>query len=360
MKDIKKHFPASQEHVYLNTASCGLLSETLVKWRHQNDLNLMQGGSIFRDTHKTHIKEIRQDVAQFFGTTPDTVALIPNFSFGINAIIDSLPINSKVLLLSGDYPSVNWPFEFREFDICYAQIDAYLEQNIETAIAQHQPDIFAFSMVQYISGITMDLPFLKKLKRDHPELLLIGDGTQFLGTTKFDFATSGVDVLAGSCYKWMLSGYGNGVALVQPEAQQKLRPKTVGFNSADAAFSKRDSLAFIGRLEPGHQDTMNYGSLGESVRFMTRLGQKEIENHLNQLSIKAKEAFEALGLLDDMVVKRTGHSTIFNLKGDEVLFQKLKENNIICSLRGNGIRVSFHIYNTITDLDFLISVLKNE
>ena len=358
MKDFTTQFPITSEYIYLNTASCGLLSKPLVDWRHEHDLQLMQGGSMFRDLHKPHIRKIRKAVGDFFSTSESNVALVPNFSFGLNSVLDGIPTNQKVLLLKGDYPSIAWPVERRGFEVCYAEINENLEQNIAEAMKEHQPDVFAFSVVQYISGVFIDLEFLKELKATYPNVLLIADGTQFLGTQNFNFETSAIDVIGGSNYKWMLSGYGNAVFMVKKAAQDRITPRTIGFNSADASFSKKNDIEFVGFLEPGHQDTLNYGSLERSIQFLNELGNDAIESHLHNLKKKAKAAFESLGLLDEMVVNRKEHSTIFNVKGDAVLFQKLKENGIICSLRGHGIRVSFHIYNTEEDLQKLIEVLK--
>ncbi len=140
---------------------------------------------------------------------------------------------------------------------------------------------------------------------------------------------------------------------------KKIFPNTIGFNSADASFKKRDHIEFVGHLEPGHQDTLNYGSLGESIKFLESMGKKNIEEYLDKLTLKAKIAFEELDLLDSMVSSRKNHSTIFNIKGDATLFDKLKNNGIIASLRGKGIRVSFHIYNIEEDIENLVTVLKN-
>jgi selenocysteine lyase/cysteine desulfurase len=358
MKDFKDLFPAAKKFTYLNTASCGLLSNSLVEWRHEHDTNLLLGASTFRDLHKAHIREIRASVGQFFSTSEANVALIPNFSFGLNTLLDGLPKGLKVLLLQGDYPSVNWPVEQRDFEVCYAKIDENLEQNIEVACEAHGPDIFAFSVVQYISGLKIDLDFLKELKSRHPNLLLMADGTQFLGTTQFNFEAHAIDVIGASAYKWMLSGYGNAFFMIKEAAQDRFSMDTIGFNSADAKFSKRNEIEFVGNLEPGHQDTLNYGSLGESIRFFESIGMKKIEHYLQQLTAIAKQEFMKLGLLDDSQARRSQRSTIFNLKGDAELFQKLKENNIICSLRGKGIRVSFHLYNSEEDLEKLLSLLR--
>ena len=360
MQDLKKLYPAAASMTYLNTASCGLLSKPLVEWRKAHDQKLLQDGSLYRDLHKAHIKEIRESVARFFTARTDEVALVPNFSFGINVILDAMSKGKKVLLLNSDYPSVNWPFEHRDFDVSYAEIDENLEDNILEAISKYQPDVLALSLVQYISGLKIDLSFVKRLKQQQPSLFIIADGTQFLGTERFSFLDSGIDVLGASCYKWMLSGYGNALFMVRKEAQKLLHSSTIGFNSADAQFSKRDALEFVGHMEPGHQDTLNYGSLGESILFFESLGVSAIENHLADLCGKAFQAFKKRGLLLAMVANRPNHSTIFNLKGDMSLFQKLQENGIVCSLRGKGIRVSFHIYNSEEDLIQLLKILDGQ
>jgi selenocysteine lyase/cysteine desulfurase len=359
MEEIRKKFPALSKYTYLNTASCGLLSEDLVAWRRQHDVNLMKEGSVFRDKHRPHIAEIRKLTARFFGTTENTLALLPNFSFGLNVVLDGMPKNQKVLLLKGDYPSIHWPIESRDFDLCYAEVDGNMEDNIERAVSEHRPDIFAFGMVQYVNGILMDFNFLKRLKAYHPNLLLIADGTQYLGTRQFNFSESPIDVVGGSSYKWMLSGYGNAFFMINEEAQRRISPRTIGYNSADASFSNRDEIAYIGRLEPGHLDTLNYGSLGESIKFINEIGMDRIEQHLKELCQKAKNKFSEMGLLEPAVVQRDDHSTIFNLRADERLFQKLADNNIISSYRRKGVRVSFHFYNNDADLDRLVEVLSD-
>ncbi|MDC8003343.1 aminotransferase class V-fold PLP-dependent enzyme [Aureisphaera galaxeae] len=359
MNNLSTLFPVTQQHTYLNTASCGLFSKPLVDWRTQHDQKLMEGGSLFRDLHKHHIREIREGIARFFHTLPSQVALVPNFSFGMNVLLDGLPKGKKILLLKGDYPSVNWPIENRDFDVRYADIDVQLEDNIAAAVAKHRPDVLALSIVQYISGVKVDLNFLKELKSKYPDLLIIGDGTQFLGTTQFHFEESAFDIIGASAYKWLLSGYGCGLFLMKEALQGRLFPETIGYNSADADFSKRNAIEFVGHWEPGHQDTLNYGSMGESIRFLDSLGMDTVEDYLMGLNAKAKERFMEMGLLTDMASSREHLSTIFNLKGDMVLFEQLKSQNIIASLRGEGIRVSFHMYNTEDDLNKLVEVLKN-
>ena len=358
MEDLRKHFPALQSCTYLNTASNGVIPKPVVEWRRQHDLDLMNRASVFRDQHKVHIEEIRRTVSGFFGAQNNETALIPNFSFGINTVLEGLPKKQRILLLKNDYPSINWPVETRDFEICYAEIDENLEQNIEKAVAMHKPDVFMFSIVQWLNGIKIDFEFLQTLKSYHPNLLLIADGTQYLGTEDFNFAASPMDVLCTSAYKWLTAGYGNGFIMVKEAARDRIFPKTIGFNSAERFESLATETTFMKHFEPGHQDTLNYGSLQQAILFQEKFGKEKLYSKIASISKKAKEHFSELDLLKNDTLLREKHSSIFNLKGDPVLFDKLKENNIICSLRGGGIRVSFHFYNTEDELEKLLEILK--
>ena len=73
---------------------------------------------------------------------------------------------------------------------------------------------------------------------------------------------------------------------------------------------------------------------------------------------KAKAEFSKLGLLADAVVKRKEHSTIFNIKGDDTLFKHLMNKDVLCAQRGEGIRLGFHFYNTESDIDAIVDILK--
>ncbi len=354
MEDLRKHFPALESCTYLNTASNGVIPKPVIEWRRQHDLDLMNHASVFRDKHKIHIEEIRETVSGFFGASANETALIPNFSFGMNTVLEGLKKGQEILLLKNDYPSINWPVETRDFEVCYAEIDENLEQNIEQAVTTHKPDVFMFSIVQWLNGIKIEFEFLKQLKNHHPNLLLIADGTQYLGTENFNFADNVIDVLGASAYKWLTAGYGNGFMMVKEAARDRIFPKTIGFNSAERFESKATETAFMKYFEPGHQDTLNYGSLQQAMFFQEKLGRDNLYAKIESLSTKAKERFAEMGLLKNDTLLREKHSSIFNLKGDTVLFEKLKKNNIICSPRGGGIRVSFHYYNTEEELDKLV------
>ena len=359
MQSLRKKFPVLNQCLYANTAATGLLSEDLMEWRQGHDLDYLIGGSDMKAKSFERMPQIKDTVGKFFQCKPENVVLVPNFSLGLNMLLEGLPKDQRVLLLNNDYPSLNWPFETRSFPREYVEIDELTEEHILEKVKTGKFDVLALSLVQWINGIKIDLDFLKQLKKDHPDLLIIADGTQFCGTHDFSFKDSGIDVLLASAYKWLLAGYGNGFVLVKDGAKDRFDLKTIGNGSVDRDASKRENIPFGKYLEPGHLDSFNFGSLQFSLDFLDDIGMQHIESHLDKLSQKAKTEFMELGLLEEAVAKRQGHSTIFNIKGDERLFNKLGKEEVVCALRGNGIRLSFHFYNTQEEIDTIAKLLKN-
>nr|WP_297787798.1 aminotransferase class V-fold PLP-dependent enzyme [uncultured Allomuricauda sp.] len=358
MQNLRKKFPVLNQNIYANTASAGLLSEDLMEWRQGHDLDYLIGGSEMKNKGFAHMPEIKKTVGKFFSCKPENVALVPNFSLGFNLLLEGLPKDKKVLLVNKDYPSVNWPFETRGFKRDYVDADEHMEENIHAKVRKGGVDILALSLVQWVNGVRIDLDFLKKLKKDFPNLMIMADGTQYCGMEPFDFENSGIDILGTSAYKWLLAGYGNGFYLVKEGIKEQFELKGIGNGSVDNDASKRNSITFCKFLEPGHLDSLNFGSLEFALNFLDEIGLENIEAQLQKLSKRAMSVFSELDLLEQAVTKRKQHSTIFNIKGDEKLFNKLMEENVVASPRGGGIRLSFHFYNTEEEIDVVSTLLK--
>ena len=356
--NFPKEFPVLSQYVYANIAASGLMYDQLVDWRQEHDLDFLIKGSLFRDEHHLFLEEIRNTVGRFFNCRPANVSLVPNFSFGFNTVLEGIGEKKKVLLLKNDYPSVNLAVEGRDFETCYVDIDENLEQNIEEAVKREQPHVLALSLVQYINGIKIDLDFIKALKTKYPDLMIIADGTQFCGTQAFDFENSGIDVLGASAYKWLLAGYGNGFMLFNQNSIGKIYADAFQKTEQNGDFSK-EQQHLMRFFEPGHLDTLNFGSLKFSLEFLEEIGIERIQARIRELSDKASQAFSELGLLEDRVIRRKEHSSIFNIKGDDRLFKHLRSQNIICSQRGNGIRLSFHFFNSEKDISKICLALRS-
>ena len=336
-------FPALENKIYLDTARSGLMFSELLSWRNKHEIDFLNRGSQFRLNDENLLDQTKLEINKFLGSIDLTTFLIQNFSIGLSLLLKAIKSDKTILMIKDDYSSIinqvvssgiKYNFSNNTFD---------LETQILKGINKYNPEILIFSIVQHIDGTLIDLEFIKQIKKDYPNILIIADGTQFCGTKYFNFKNSSIDVLISSGYKWMLGGYGNGF---------------ISFNKGFLnSYFKLEKKNFLSLFEPGHHDTLSFGSLLFSLKKISNYGIDKIEKQINSLSIYTLDKLKTKKLLDTKILKRNNHSNIFNIKGDEILYKHLLDNNVICSQRGNGIRISINFYNTKSEIDYFLSLV---
>ncbi|RZK61670.1 MAG: aminotransferase, partial [Pedobacter sp.] len=127
--DFKEQFPVLKDHIYLNTASSGIIARSIQQWRQSHDDQFVQQGSKFRIQQADFLQNVRQTVSRFFHGKVENTFLTQNFSLAFNTFLDGLARSHRFLLIASDYPSVNYPVESRGFNCAYADLDEHLEQN---------------------------------------------------------------------------------------------------------------------------------------------------------------------------------------------------------------------------------------
>ena len=353
--DFSSVFPILKNYTYLNTAYSGLLSVDIAKWRTDHDSDFVSEGSNFRIRYGSLIDELRTNISGLFGSKKENTFLVNNFSIGFNTLLNGLDRKHRFLLLQEDYPSILNPVISMGFDYREVAINERTEENILSAIEDFKPTIIAFSMVQYISGFRMDGEFIKKIKASHPDILLVADGTQFTGTTVFNFLSSGLDAIIGSGYKWLLGGYGNGYVFLSDQIKDQLYQNRKSVTVSTNSFIKENILSSC--FEPGHLDTLNFGSLHQGLNYLQSFGMDHIEKTNQQLCQTAREAFYSRGLIPCWMFTRKEQSNIINLPLGTETIDRLNAAGILSSKRGKGLRISFHFYNTTEDLKRFLEVL---
>jgi len=353
---FKEHFIIPEGMIYMNTPGNGLIPKKIREWRVERDQTFFDPRVTLREEQTPFIQGVRESLATFFNTTEKHVYCTPNFSFGFNVLLDGLPKHLKFLLIAGDYPSLNYPIISRGFAYDTVELSITLEEDIWQQVEQQKPDVLAISIIQYISGVKIDLSFIKKLKEAFPDLLILGDGTQYFGTEPFSFPASGFDAIGGSGYKWLMAGFGNGYtilnekmqALIYQEAQQKQRPE-------EAMWSSKTILHTY--FEPGHQDTLSHGTLQQSLHFLTEQGLSRVQQQLQETTSYAYEKFQEHNLLLPIAAQRATQSSLINVQIDPNHFGALMAQQVRCFPRGTGIRIGLHLYNDKQDIDQLLAII---
>ena len=87
---FRTHFPVLDQYTYLNTAAWGLLHDGLMEWRHEHDLDYLIGGSRMKIGALSILEDTRNHLGTFFNCPPERISLVPNFSLGMNLLLEGL------------------------------------------------------------------------------------------------------------------------------------------------------------------------------------------------------------------------------------------------------------------------------
>lgn len=344
---IRAEHPGLAGKAYLNTATFGCMAHATAQHatRVQQEL-LEQGAPRLMDWLERGLHEAAAVVAKSIAAAPGSIALVPNFSYGAAMLAPLLAHRPKVLMVKGDYPTLMAPFKQAPFQA--VQIEA--EQNgaipltaLEAALDRERPAILAISHVQWATGFTVDLQGVAALSRTYGALSVI-DITQSWGCLPIDVQGMGLDVVGGSGYKWPLAGLGNGAMFVSDQVRDEIKERSGG-----------EALQLIAR---GHTDPVAFSRLQHALERYMAIGPEAIASRVEALCTYAVEALDGIGVQVLSGRSAEGRAGILIIEGDAHRLDRLSRSGVSAMLRGAGIRIGIHYYNTQADIDSLVEALK--
>ena len=359
---INKAYPQLEVATYLNTASSGLISKSGMEKAHKFHEELHKKGS--RKVEHFIAEElpmIRKTVSDFMDAPIHELAFIPNFSYGLCALIPAVSTLKRVLLFRDDYPSLIQPFLINDFDIHWVDgKDAFTIdlRELKESILQNNIELLAISHVQYLSGFKIDIEEVGAFCKKH-DVIFILDGTQSLGAFPFSFKNSEVNVYITSNYKWMNGGYGTGIMCMDTETIKRFPPKSGGFGSYKYLDKHWKYTASINSYEPGHLNFTGLIMLHDAINFKNEFGLENIAKHNMTLLTALIDGMRSNSLELSGPGHNRNRSNIIGIKGDEHLEKFLRKKGIIANMRKNIIRIGIHFYNTEEDINRLIKVLNS-
>lgn len=351
---------ASSRTTYLNTAACGLIENEALQAANKFYTQLSNNGSNSSEEWKNDYQpRIRATIAAFLGADSANIALVPNFSWALNAVVQSLNGAERVLLYKHDYPSVLDPFRINNFPIQWIDDEDGFSlpiDQIRHCIRHNEIDMLAISHVQFNSGYKLDLEEIGQLCKQHGVVFMV-DATQSLGAVPINVSTLHVDLLIASNYKWMNAGFGTGIMYMSDSFLAKYPPVVGGNNSYQLHNGVMSYLPSILSYEPGHPNIYGLTLLEAAIAHKQQSGIENIERHNSQLTALLLQELQKLPVKLIGPSNTDNRSAIILLQDLDGLSGWLKQNNMITTNRGGRIRISMHYYNTEADITQLASCL---
>jgi selenocysteine lyase/cysteine desulfurase len=367
VSSIRAQFPIFERKIYLNSCSQGALSAAVEAGLLEHIASWHQGGSPW-DVWVQKYEEARAVFARFIGADPDEVAIVPSASAGINAIASSLDFRQRPKVVLGDFefPTMGhvWLAQQRhgaQVHFATAQGDQISLDAYDRLIDQ-QTRIVPLTHVCFLNGYRSDVAGVTRLAHDRGALLLL-DGYQDCGTRPVDGKAMDVDFYVSGTLKYLLGPAGVAFLYVRRELISSLVPTITGW------FGQRNPFAFdvrhfdpapsARRFEAGTPPIINlYGAI-PGIELLTGVGLDSVAAHIATLAGKLIEGVRRLGIRIKTPVDTVGPLIVLQSRNLEELLERLAARGIIASGRYDGLRISFHLYNSLGDIEQLLQVLED-
>ncbi len=371
-EQLRSLFSHTGSLVYLNHAAVSPPPKNVVEAVTAQLKDVAENGSLNYRKWLAVKERARRKAAEMLGARPEQVAFTRNTSDGLSTIANGLDwrAGQNVVTFRREFPSNVYPWlrlrdafgvEVRFCEERGGRVDV---DEMLSMIDAHTR-VVAISQVQYGSGYRADLEQLGRAARSRDALLVV-DVIQGMGVLPVNVEAELIDAAAGACHKWLLTPEGVGLLYLSDRARERVRPTLVGWTSVPEPEERDDfeqgwaegALAW----ETGTAPTALFHGLDASLSLLLETGVERIAAHLLELTDYLCERLEARGyeVVSPRLPAEKSQIVCLCPRKDWTalaLYSHLKKQGIVTAPRGDRLRVAPHLYNTIDDMEALLSAL---
>lgn len=322
----------------------------------------------FRDRFEEKRQKSLDMLARYMGASKEEIGITRNTSESNNIIVNGFDFKAgdEIILWDQNHNSngTAWEQRAKRFGFTVKKVSVpqapksqeELMSPFVTAITP-KTKLIAFSHISNLSGIALPAKELCHLAREKKILTLV-DGAQSFGLIDLDLKDMGCDFYSGSTHKWLMGPLENGILYVKKESMERLWPNIISAGWKEASISVDERLCVLGQ-----RNETTPAALPETIDFHLSIGKKNIEDRVRKLNTYLKNQLQAkfpqAVFVSPISTTMSAGIVVFNIPGKQSseLFQKLYETHGIACASTSGIRLSPHIYNTMEDMDGVVSAL---
>ncbi len=367
-------FGSLQGVTYLNSASTGPLPERTI--RALERFNRMRGAPhLLPDPDLFAIfAESRRLIARLLNATPDEIALATNTSYGLNLAALALPLakGDIVLLSDREFPANVYPWlHLRQRGVEVELVPVTAEGWPDEAylldrLAEPRVKVLAVSLVQFSNGYAVDLSALSRATRETGTWLVV-DAIQGLGHLPVDLQRTPVDILACGGQKWLLSPWGTGFMYVRRPLIELLTPPLAGWMAFEGTDDFTQLTAYrtefrgtAQRFETITLPFQDFAGFNESLGLILGEGPERIGAHARACQAPVVEWARRRGVRISSPEGRHGSAILCVAPPDAAAAHaRLRAAKVFCSLREGSLRFSPHIFNTVDEMDRVVTILQD-
>ena len=356
---IEQEFPINKSIIHLNHAAVApwptRTTDAVIRFAQENNLVSSKNFNAWLESEK-HVRELARSLVGAIHA--DDIALVKNTSEGLSMVAHGFPwqAGDNVVISAEEFPSnrvvweslMNKGVEVRRVSLpCPGDVEQALIDATDSSTR-----LLSISSVQFASGLKTDLQRLGTFCKQR-DIAFCVDAIQGLGVFPHDVSSMHIDFLVADGHKWLLSPEGLGIFYCAPEWRERLELHEYGWRMLEDPFDMMKTdwkpVATAQRFECGTQNSIAIVAMEQSLSLLLEIGIDEIWERVlerTELLFDLVSANDELQLISCNAEGRYAGITIFRHKNnsDQDLYEKLSRNNVLCAMRGGGIRFSPHFY----------------
>ncbi|MGJ0514688.1 MAG: aminotransferase class V-fold PLP-dependent enzyme [Methylomicrobium sp.] len=365
-------FPLADELIYFNHAAVAPWPErtrqAVAQFAEQNT----RYGAAFYPLWLQKESELRTQFRDLLNApSADDIALVKNTSEALSFVAFGLDwqAGDNIVTSNEEFPSNRLPWQALAMQgVELRQADLYAAASPEEALyalVDRNTCLLTISSIQFATGLRLDIERIGDFCKQRNILFCI-DAIQSIGAVHFDVQACQADFVMADSHKWMFGPEGLGFFYTTPEARDRLKLTQFGWHMMKDTHNYENKPWEIHptarRFECGSPNMLGIHALSASLSLLLDIGIETIEallieriDYLRE-RIEHHAELELLGparsaLKSGIVVFR--HKTIPN----SALYHYLMQQQVICALRGAGIRFSPHFYNRPEQIDRALALI---
>jgi selenocysteine lyase/cysteine desulfurase len=366
IREIRSRFKIFQSKIYLNTCSQGALSDAVENGFHEYIASWQEQGSPW-ETWVERYEEARNVFAKFIHASPDEVATVTSVSAGINGIASALNFRerSKVVMGEFEFPTMGQVWLGQRMRGAEVQFAKAQGNSIPAAAYEGLIDrntlIVPLTHVCFKNGFRTDVNTVTQMAHSAGALVMLDD-YQDCGTRPVDVKAMNLDFYLTGTLKYLLGPPGLAFLYVRRELIPSLTPTVTGWFGQANPFAYNPQHFELSptarKFESGSPSVPNvYGAI-RGVQMLEETGMEQVAGHVAKLAQALLSRTRELGISTKTPVESAGPLVVLESLDSALLLQTLVQNGIVASNRFDGLRISFHVYNTLEDVNVVAEVLK--
>jgi len=364
--EIRSRFKIFQSKIYLNTCSQGALSDAVESGFSEYIASWHEQGSPW-ETWVERYEATRIAFAKFIHASPDEVAIVTSVSAGINGIASALNVRErrKVVMGEFEFPTMGQVWlgqRVRGFEVQFAKGQG---NSIPAAAYEKLIDrdtlIVPLTHVCFKNGFRTDVSAITQIAHNAGAFVMLDD-YQDCGTRPVDVKGMNLDFYLTGTLKYLLGPPGLAFLYVRKELIPSLAPTVTGWFGQANPFAYNPQQFELSptarRFESGSPSVPNvYGAI-RGFQMLEEIGLEAVACHVETLARALQDRACELGIVTKTPAGSAGPLVVLQCHDSALLVRALAQNGIVASNRFDGLRISFHIYNTLDDVNALTEVLK--